>query len=88
MSAVASGEGVLASLRPPIDPAHRQDWLDRTATWFAGQDMSYGDTLIEQLCAAAVSAWRLEEAAMWQRIRFRSRFMRAASRPVEGQAGG
>lgn len=56
------------------------DWLDRAARWLAAQDPDTADAMIGDLCATAVAEWRLQHAALWQRVRIRSRFIRATKR--------
>ena len=58
----------------------RGDWIERAARWMIDQDPVLADAMIDDLRATAIADWRLQQAALWQRVRFRTRFMRAAHR--------
>ncbi len=51
------------------------------AKFFATQDQAAADAVIGALIAEAVADWLLDDATFWQRVRFRSRQLRARTRP-------
>ena len=56
--------------------------LERLATEFATMDAVAAETLIDSLAAQAIAHWRLDDATIWQRVKFRSRIIRATRRQV------
>ncbi|KQR82205.1 hypothetical protein [Sphingomonas sp. Leaf343] len=51
------------------------------ARFFATQDRAAADAVIGALIAEAVANWLLDDATFWQRVRFRSRQLRAQTGP-------
>jgi hypothetical protein len=60
--------------------SERADWIERAARWMIDQDPTLADAMIDDLRATALAEWRLQHAALWQWVRFRARFIRAAHR--------
>lgn len=70
---------------PPMPSAHHSIdrlGLERLATEFATMDAVAAETLIDSLAAQAIAQWRLADATSWQRVKFRSRIIRATRRQV------
>lgn len=59
--------------------ANRGD-LERLAIEFAAMDAAVAEASIDSLAAQAIARWRLDDATAWQRVKFRSRMIRAARR--------
>lgn len=72
------------SLPAPERIASRGD-LERLATEFAAMDAAAAEALIDSLAAQAIARWRLDDATVWQRVKFRARMIRATRRqaPIE-----
>ena len=62
----------------PGEPLDCNNWLEATAQQFA--DIADGDaceSLLTCLTEQAISAWRLNDATLWQRVKYRVRMIRA-----------
>ena len=72
-----------ASLPPPataalVAPLNRD--LETTAARYAAAAPEIAELELTMLTDRAIAAWRLEEAAFWQRVKFRARMLRARAR--------
>lgn len=80
----------MISMPPPSQPAserigNRAD-LERIAMDFAAMDAAAAEALIDSLAAQAIAHWRLDDATAWQRVKFRSRMIRATRRQAATDA--
>ena len=87
VAVVARASAPYPNLLPPDVAADQCAWIEQTARWLAEQQSADGDELVERLCSAAIGEWRLHHAALWQRARFRARFIRATSRDNRAAKG-
>ncbi|MBI0475856.1 hypothetical protein D9601_10880 [Sphingomonas sp. MA1305] len=55
--------------------------LETLALRFAQMPREDAEALIDGYAAAAVGRWQLADATYWQRVKFRSRLLRAAAGP-------
>ncbi len=53
--------------------------LEGVARRYAAVERAEAETLIDQQVAAAIREWRVADATFWQRVKFRSRMIRAAT---------
>lgn len=51
---------------------------------FAAMPADCAEGLIEAYAVAAVAQWRIADATFWQRVKFRSRLLRAVARGSQG----
>ncbi len=56
-----------------------QPALELAARRYAAMARIDAEALIDEQVAAAIRAWRVADATIWQRIKFRSRMIRTAS---------
>ena len=54
--------------------------LDLMARRFADQDAGSAEPAIDDYIGQAVADWRIVDATFWQRVKFRSRLIRAMAR--------
>jgi hypothetical protein len=52
--------------------------LEAAARRFAAMDRHEAELLIDGHVAAAIREWRVADATLWQRVKFRSRMIRTA----------
>jgi hypothetical protein len=57
--------------------------LEATAARYAVAPAEMAECELTMLTERAIGAWRLEEAAFWQRVKFRARMLRARARGSE-----
>ncbi|WP_267378148.1 MULTISPECIES: hypothetical protein [unclassified Sphingomonas] len=74
----------LPSLSAPHRITDRAD-LERLAVEFAAMTPGAAEELIDSLAAQAIARWRLDDATMWQRVKFRARMIRATARSLPGE---
>jgi hypothetical protein len=55
----------------------QRDHFDEISGEFAGEDAEASDAMLDQLTGDAIKEWRLQDATFWQRVKFRSRMLRA-----------
>ena len=84
---VARTSAACPDLLPPDLAAEQADWIERTARWLAGQQSAIADEIADGQSSAAIAEWRLYHAALWHRVRYRARFIRAVGRD-HGAANG
>jgi hypothetical protein len=51
--------------------------LEAAARSFAAMPREEADRMIEQNVTAAIREWRISDATVWQRVKFRSRMIRS-----------
>ena len=72
----------VATVNALVAPASRK--LEATAARHAHLDAEASERELAMLTERAILAWRLEEAAFWQRVKFRARMLRARARGAGG----
>lgn len=55
----------------------QRERFDEIAGEFARDHADVSDALLDLLTGDAIKQWRLQDATFWQRIKFRSRMLRA-----------
>lgn len=61
--------------------------VDAAANALARRDPAEVEALIARLSGEAISRWRLDDATFWQRVKFRTRLIRASgSAPTQRRA--
>jgi hypothetical protein len=56
----------------------QHDRFDEICGEFAGEDEEESDALLDLLTGDAIKERRLQDATFWQRVKFRSRMLRAS----------
>lgn len=75
-AAVAGGETMMPAPRIAADGGN----LDAMCHRFAALPAGEAETLIDAYVVQAISEWRVTDATFWQRVKFRSRMIRATAR--------
>jgi len=57
----------------------QRDRFDEISSEFASGDAEASDAMLDLLTGDAIKEWRLQDATFWQRVKFRSRMLRAAA---------
>ena len=55
----------------------QRDRFDEISGEFAGGDAETSDAMLDQLTGDAIKERRMQDATFWQRVKFRSRMLRA-----------
>lgn len=76
MSGSPAGKG---DVTPGADgPEEQRERFHELSDQFAGQDEEASDAMLDMLTGDAIKEWRLQDATFWQRVKFRSRMLRAS----------
>lgn len=55
----------------------QRDRFEEVSIEFAGGDAEASDAMLDLLTGDAIKEWRMQDATFWQRVKFRSRMLRA-----------
>ena len=64
----------------PFTDQEERERLEEVSTQFAREPAERSDDLLDSLTGAAIKERRLQDATFWQRVKFRSRMLRAIAR--------
>lgn len=81
----AMGDGPERALQAPPIAAGDHD-LDPMGRRFAQMSAGEAEILIDAYVVQAISEWRVTDATFWQRVKLRSRMIRATARSRSGLA--
>ena len=82
---LAIGDEIGRAVRAPAIAGGDRD-LDPMGRRFAAMSAGEAETLIDTYVVQAISEWRVTDATFWQRVKFRSRMIRATARIQPGLA--
>ncbi|CUS45862.1 MAG: hypothetical protein V4610_25090 [Pseudomonadota bacterium] len=55
----------------------QRDRFEEVSVEFASGDAEASDAMLDLLTGDAIKEWRMQDATFWQRVKFRSRMLRA-----------
>jgi hypothetical protein len=64
----------------------QRDRFDEISGEFAAEDQEASDALLDLLTGDAIKERRLQDATFWQRVKFRSRMLRASDAGMQRRA--
>jgi len=64
----------------------QRDRFDEISGEFAAEDAEASDAMLDLLTGDAIKEWRMQDATFWQRVKFRSRMLRAVESGVQRKA--
>ena len=67
----------------PLVAQEQRERLEEVSRLYARESEAASDAQLDSLTDAAIKTLKLQEATFWQRVKFRSRMIRAAAGGVE-----